>query len=155
MNRPRLWEIAAIAGAGIAGLLIGRWLRRPNKLKVFDPDVKTDIRVKNLSESTFSFLNRSAKHGSAASRALIEDWFSHVPGAEQQEVRSRFRCGDDIQFGTAFQELFLYEFFRRQKCELRFHPSIAGTTKRPDFQIREPDMAPVSRSLFARLFGSA
>lgn len=138
MSRPRLWKIAAIAGGAIAGVIIARWLRRPNKVKVFDTGEKTDIGRKDRSESMFGYLNRSATRGSEASRALIEDWFSRVPGAEQGDIRSRFRCGENVQFATAFQELFLHEFLLRQKCKLDFHPSIAGTTKRPDFEVRQP-----------------
>jgi hypothetical protein len=105
---------------------------------VFGVNPRTDTGRKNLSESVFAYLNRSAKRGSAASRALIEEWMFHTPRSEQDEFCARFRSGDNVQFGTAFQELFLHEFLRRQKCTLDFHPSIPGSSKRPDFLVRPP-----------------
>jgi hypothetical protein len=63
MNRVPLAKIAAIAGA-----LIIRWLKRPNKVKVFDPDVITDSGRKDRSKSIFSYLNRSAK------REAVSQW---------------------------------------------------------------------------------
>jgi hypothetical protein len=63
MSRPRLWRIAAIAGGAIAGMLITKWLRRPNRVKVFDTGEK-DIGRKDRSESIFAYLNRSAKRDS-------------------------------------------------------------------------------------------
>ncbi len=105
---------------------------------MFDTNAQTDAGRKNLSESVFAYLNRSATPGSAACRALMEDWMSHVPASEQQEFRSRFRSADNVQFGSAFQELFLYEFLRGQNCALDFHPPISGTSKRPDFIVCQP-----------------
>jgi len=93
---------------------------------------------KMRTESTFSYLNRSARRGSAASRALIETWLYRTPAAEHADFRSRFRCGNDLQFTSALQELTLHELLRRQGCELRFHPNVPGTTKRPDYYVRQP-----------------
>jgi hypothetical protein len=105
---------------------------------IFDINAQRDNDRKNLSESVFAYLNRSAKRGSVASRALIEEWLRHVPTSERREFCARFRSGDNIQFGTAFQELFLHEFLRCQKCALDFHPSIPGSSKRPDFLVCQP-----------------
>jgi hypothetical protein len=105
---------------------------------VFDVNAQTDTGGKILLESVFTYLNRSAKRVSAASRNLIEEWLFHVPKSEHDEFCARFRSGDNIQFGTAFQELFLHEFLRRQNCTLVLHPSISGSSKRPDFLVRPP-----------------
>jgi hypothetical protein len=75
---------------------------------VFDINAQTDSGPKNLFQSVFAYLNRSAKRGSAASRALIDEWLFHFPESEQDEFCARIRSGDDIQFRTAFQELFLH-----------------------------------------------
>ena len=105
---------------------------------VFDAHAQSDTGRKHLSEGVFAYLNCSTKPGSEASRALIEDWLRNVSPSEQGEFRARFRSGDNIQFGTAFQELFLHEFLRRQRCVLDFHPAIPGTPKRPDLLVRPP-----------------
>jgi len=107
-------------------------------MTIFDANAATDTGKKKLSESVFAYLNRSAKPGSVAGRAIIEEWMSHVPASEQEEFRARFRSGDNVQFGTAFQELFLHEFLRRQNCAVDFHPEIPGTSKRPDFLVKPP-----------------
>lgn len=107
-------------------------------MTVFDTHKQSDAGRKNLSESVFAYLNRSTKPSSAASRVLIEEWMSDVPASEQHEFCARFRSGENVQFGTAFQELFLHEFLRRQKCSLDFHPAIPGSSKRPDFLVRPP-----------------
>ncbi len=107
-------------------------------MTVFDCDTQTDTDRKNLPESVFGYLNRSAKRGSAAIRALMEGWLAQVPISERSEFCSRFRSCDDTQFVAAFQELFLHEFLRRQMCVLEFHPIIPGNSKRPDFRVCPP-----------------
>jgi hypothetical protein len=107
------------------------------KPRVFDSARRTDKDAKMLTESTFAYLNRSGRPGSRASRALIEVWLSNVPAAEHEEFRSRFRCGIDVQFTSALQELTLHELLRSQGCKLRFHPNVPATTYRPDFNVRE------------------
>ena len=72
---------------------------------MFDANAQRDDGRRNLTESVFAYLNRSAKSGSEASRALTE----------QSEFRARFRFGDNIRFATAFQQLFLHEFLRHQE----------------------------------------
>ncbi len=105
---------------------------------VFDDIAQRETRRKKMTESVFTHLNSSARPGDVASRALIEEWLAQVPVSEQDEFRSRFRSGDDIQFNTAFQELFWHEFLRSQCCGLDFHPPIAGSSKRPDFLVCQP-----------------
>jgi hypothetical protein len=108
-------------------------------MMVFDCIERIDTSPKRRTDSIFSHWNNSARPSTEASRALIEEWFSRVPTAEQEEFRSRFRCGGDEGLAAAFQELCLHEFFLQQACLPSLHPAIAGTTKRPDFLVREPD----------------
>ncbi len=107
-------------------------------MTVFDGSIQRTIRRKELTESAFSHLSSSARAGDIACCALIEDWFEQVPAAEQAELCSRFQSSDDVQFCTAFQEVFFHEFLRRQGCVLDFHPHVAGTSKRPDFLVHQP-----------------
>jgi hypothetical protein len=93
---------------------------------------------KMRTESIYDDLNRSARPGSAASRALIESWMKSVPAAERASIRLRFRSGNDVQFASAMQELTMHELLRRQRCKLRFHPNVPGTTKQPDFKVKQP-----------------
>ena len=70
------------------------------------------------------------------SRRLIEDWFRQFPQSQRNEWLPRFRSGSDADFTSAFQELFLCEFLRRQRCKIEFHPSLTGSTKKPDFLVQ-------------------
>ncbi len=93
---------------------------------------------KKRTESTFDYLNRSARCASDAERGLVETWLSRVPATEHTDFCARFRCGDDRQFTSALQELTLHELLRRQRCILTFHPTLPGTSKQPDFTVQQP-----------------
>lgn len=133
-NVKTVWGM--VIGSAVVAALVVRWLRMP-KPKVFDTASRTDLNGKMRMEPIFAHLNRSGRPGSAASRALIETLLSRVPQAEQADFCSRFRCDDDVQFAAAFQELTLHELLWRQGCKLRFHPNVPGTTKQPDFHVRQ------------------
>jgi hypothetical protein len=104
---------------------------------IFDSIDRVDESRKKLSESIFAYWNRSARQSSEASRSLIEGWFSRVPAQEQRDLGSRFCSGNDEALAAAFQELCLHELLLRLDCVPCFHPSVAGTTKRPDFLVKE------------------
>lgn len=108
------------------------------RVRVFDAARRMDATGKMRRESIFAYLNRSGRPGSAACRALIEARLARVPQTEQANFCSRFRCGNDFEFTAAFQELTLHELLRRQRCKLRFHPTVPGTTKQPDFTVQQP-----------------
>src|SRR5882762_9349322 len=110
-----------------------------HSIPVFDLKARTETDRKRRSTSIFSYLNNSARPGCEASRMLIEDWFLHIPTGEQKELRSRFRSGVDVHFGSAFHELSLHELLLRQSCKARPHPTAATSKKRPDFSVVEPD----------------
>lgn len=126
----------AIAGTIGAALVIWR-LNRPRP-RIFDRIRRTDVTRKKLTESSFSYLNRSARRGSAESRGLMESWLSRVPASEHADFCARFRCGKESEFTSALQELMLHELLRRQGCKIEFHPSLPGATKQPDFKVRQP-----------------
>jgi hypothetical protein len=130
-----LWFV--VLGSALAATLLIKRLRMA-KSTIFDTIRSTDVSGKLRIESTFAYLNRSARPGSAASRVLLETWLSRVPVAEHADFCSRFRSGDNVQFTSALQELTLHELLRRQGCKLRFHPKVSGTTKQPDFNVRQP-----------------
>ena len=108
-------------------------------MTIFDCFARTDLSCKKRGDSIFSHMNRSMRSGSEASRELIEDLFSRIPLERQQEMRSRFRSGNNAGLSSVFQELCLHELLARQECWLVPHPSVDGTTKRPDFVVLEPD----------------
>ncbi len=130
-----VWPVAV--GSAVVAAIVIRWLSKP-KAKIFDSVSRTDTSRKRPTESSFAYLNRSAQRGSAESRALMETWLSHVPASEHEDFRARFRSGGEQQFTSALQEITLHELLRRQRCKLHFHPNVPGTSKRPDFKVRQP-----------------
>jgi hypothetical protein len=131
----RVWPVA-LASTGAAAFVIWR-LSRP-KAKIFDRIRRTDMTRKKLTESSFAYLNRSARRGSAESRALMETWLLRVPTSEHADFCARFRCGKESEFTSALQELMLHELLRRQRCGIEFHPNVRGATTQPDFKVRQP-----------------
>jgi hypothetical protein len=89
----------------------------------------------SYSEPKFSYLNRSARPAFRAIRTILEDWFSRYPEAHQKDLYGRFRSSDETQHRSAFFELFLYELLLRLGCRPEIHPTVAGTTKSPDFLV--------------------
>ncbi len=111
-------------------------------MQVFDKDIERTSARRKWPESAFDYLNRSARPGDEASRSLLETWFQRLPSSEQLELRNRLRCNNDVEFATAFQELFLHELLRAYGCEVVFHPGLPQTAKRPDFLVDPPEGVP-------------
>lgn len=130
-----IWPVAA--AATVAATLLVAWLCRP-RAKIFDRVRRTDMSRKKLTESSFDYLNRSARRGSAESRALMETWLSRVPASEHGDFCARFRSSKESHFTSALQELTLHELLRRQRCKVSFHPNIPGVTAQPDFKVWPP-----------------
>ena len=128
----RIWLLAA--GTAAAFVI---WRLSRAKATIFDRIKRTDMSRKKLTESSFAFLNRSARRGSAESRAIMEIWLSRVPTSERADFRTRFRCGKESEFTSALQELMLHELLRRERCKIEFHPNVPGATKQPDFGVRQ------------------
>ncbi len=81
------------------------------------------------SETTYAFLDRSARDTSRNVRELLDVWFSHYPAEDQRELATRFRN----TFDDAFFELLLHEVQLRLGFTLRTHPDVPGTSRKPDF----------------------
>jgi hypothetical protein len=95
---------------------------------LFDDFPRLDKGPSDRSESTFEYLNRSARSDVALIRDLLEDWFSRLPPNAQPELHARFRSADDRQYLGAFFELYLHQLF------LRLGMTVERQT-RPDFRI--------------------
>lgn len=110
-------------------------------INLFDVTVRTDTSRKKLREPVFHYWNRSARSSPVEVRSLINDFLSRVPAPPAEGFHSRFRCNDDFECASAFQELLLHELLLRHKCQVRFHVPAPGSTKCPDFLVTEPDGA--------------
>jgi hypothetical protein len=71
--------------------------------------------------------------------AALERWLSHYPAAERDELRGRLN--DEHKAHAAFWELLLHELYREAGFSLQPHPSVQGTSHRPDFLVSHADSA--------------
>jgi hypothetical protein len=93
---------------------------------LFDDHPRSDLDNAFHAESTFAYLDRSARPEMIALRELWEGWFSRYPhdperntadGARlRNALRSRFRSHRERQQREAFWELYLHESFVRAGC---------------------------------------
>src|SRR5437016_3949150 len=104
-------------------------------LQVFDPGERNYHDPGDHDESTFSFLNRSARPAIEKIRIEIERWFARYSVDGQAELQVRFRTDD---FNAAFLELYLHELFSRLGAVVQLHPSLGTKGKNPDFAVRIP-----------------
>lgn len=100
---------------------------------LFDKIERTYKGIKLYSESDFDYLNRSARKYCERMRSLLEEWLGHYPIDEREELIKRFRSSDDINFKSAFFELYLHELLLRLGFKIEIHPQIAGESTHPEF----------------------
>jgi hypothetical protein len=105
---------------------------------IFDEIERSDPRQSAHAEGTFDFLNRVADPVFERERGLIEGWFAVYPSGALDDsearrgLRSRFRSKSDIDFSSAFWELYLHEVHRLAGYLATPHPD-TPTGKRIDF----------------------
>jgi len=92
-------------------------------------------------EPTWNFLDRVDDPAFDRVRRLMNAWFERYPTAERGELRARLSSGDDIEFHSAWFELYLHELHRRLGFDIMPHPAVAGVTTRPDFRLTRDDEA--------------
>ena len=103
---------------------------------LFDGDDRTDVTPGSHQESTFEFLNRIAGGYWEHPRSLMQEWLDHIQDdTDYTDLRQRFRSRDDEQFRSAYLELYLHESLIRAGYVVTIHPSVNGTTTRPDFLV--------------------
>jgi hypothetical protein len=85
-------------------------------------------------ETTFAFLNRSARPEERQVRRLLESWFRKYPTGSNKHVslRARFRS-DTSDHTAAFFELYCYTLLRRHRFAIKIEPSLSGVPTAIDF----------------------
>lgn len=95
---------------------------------------RTDTGPKRINESSFLFLDPSARPEVARVRAHIMEALSRYPASDCEELIARVRSGRETDFKSATFELFLHDCLIRLGYEVSCHPDpCTGSTKRPDF----------------------
>jgi hypothetical protein len=109
---------------------------------IFDSTTKIDITPKRNRESSFDFLNRSARPEISRVREFVESCAAVYPTTEIGEINTRFRSGNEAHFKSATFELLLYGALTRLGFELEPHPKLDnGSNARPDFLVSTPEGA--------------
>lgn len=104
---------------------------------IFEVGERTDRRPKAYKESLRDFYDRCPSPACDNIRALINDWFSRVPGGKgRRDLRARLRSTDDDTWVGSFWELYLHESLGRAGYELDIEPDVAGSKNHPDFLAR-------------------
>jgi hypothetical protein len=115
------------------GRLNGGQAQVPESL--FDDLRRTDDRPALFDEPTFRFLNRRAGIIWQRVRDLLDEWFGRVPDEEARaDLRGRLRSGTEVDFRSAFFELYCHEALRRAGWGLEHHPLLVHTSRRPDLR---------------------
>jgi hypothetical protein len=102
---------------------------------VFDTCQRTDVGRKLRSESVFEYLNRSAEVPAGRVRDLIEAWYTAFPQDGKTDIRGRLRSGEAGAFDSGFHELCLHDLLSKLRLTAELHPSLAMSTKNPDFLV--------------------
>lgn len=100
---------------------------------LFSTLVRTDASPRLHSESCYAHVNRRAGPEYDRVRNQIERWAARLVTPAYAEVQGRLQSGDDNDFDSAFFELYVHELLIKSGHTVVPHPTLLGTTKRPDF----------------------
>jgi hypothetical protein len=105
-------------------------------MTLFDDISRSETRPKRETESSFEYLNTSARAPVAAARDLLDGWFRDFPESGKADLKARFRSRSDSQHHAAFFELYVHELLRRCGFEVEVHPDTeAEEETHPDFLV--------------------
>lgn len=110
-------------------------------MNIFDDIDRSDSSEAGETESHAAFLNRAHTPYWESVRCLTESWFSRLCPDAQDDLRGRLRSEDNAQFLSAFWELYLHESLLKTGYAVECHPSLPGTSRRPDFLATSPSQS--------------
>lgn len=105
-------------------------------MPLFDQVNRNETRPRRQNESSFDYMNSSARPGIAAIRDLLENWFEQWPDGAKADVSARLRSRDTVQHESAWLELFWHEVLRSSGYAVEIHPVVANVRTNPDFVAR-------------------
>jgi hypothetical protein len=100
-------------------------------MKLFDETTEIIVGPSSNNENSFNYYHKSNRKDIQTIRETLEKWFSEYPKSEKLELKSRFKKDLD----SAFYELFLFEMFKKLGFNIKIHPKLENSNKRPDFLI--------------------
>jgi hypothetical protein len=104
------------------------------------PDVERDVDYADQAMSDYEFLKRCGRPECEKVRQVLENWFQRYPDHDSDELKSRFRSGEDSQFRSSFWELYLHALLLRLGYSVEVHPELETEEEtKPDFRASPPD----------------
>jgi hypothetical protein len=104
---------------------------------MFDDFERTDLATSSRSESTYEYLNRTARPAFAVVRQLLDAWFRDYPDDGRDELLTRFRAPRVDTHSGAFFELYCHALLKKHGFSLVPHPSLDGQLTAPDFLVSQ------------------
>ena len=104
---------------------------------LFPMIVRRSNRPASRVEGHYAYLSSSARWEARRVRWRMQRWFRNYPRKDAKESFARLTSNDDNDFVPAFFELYLHQLFCSLGCNVIVHPSVEGSTRRPDFLIRD------------------
>lgn len=107
-------------------------------MPLFSDANRTDVGVRRYSESTFSFLERSARVEAATARANLARLLECCHPQVQAQLIPRLKSDDEFQHLGAVTELVAFATLQDIACRIEVEPSDSGARPiRPDFRVTE------------------
>lgn len=94
--------------------------------------------AKMSKHSSFEYLEGSTRPVMEEVRSKVGQWWDNFPPSEKQNIKRRLMA-DQVSFSSAMFELVVHEtLIRAGHTVAEVEPKIVGTSKRPDFKMRDP-----------------
>ena len=94
---------------------------------LFEDISRTDMSPMTRTESDFEHLNRSARPESIAVREHLNYWLDQMPDDVQNDLSSRLKTKNRIDFSSASFEILLYALMKQIGAEITFHPKLPSS----------------------------
>lgn len=108
---------------------------------MFDDRVRTSTEPLRGGENLFDFYDNCARPGYVEFRSVMNEWLAEMAAGERGELASRFRFGGNREFVAATCELITHRFLKGSGLIPQSHPTVPGSTKRPDFAAEDNEGA--------------
>jgi hypothetical protein len=107
----------------------------------FPEPAAVDEAPQGWSESIAAYLGRSTSPIAIESRAWLTQRLAFAPESSHVDLVQRLRASDDRQHLSACWEIGLAAFLVEHGFQLEPHPTISGTTRRPDWLVTATNAA--------------
>jgi hypothetical protein len=129
-----LSKLTVVEAATLAEMLKQKWSSEPASA-LFEQRARTRQEPLRRGESLFEFFDSCGRGGYDDFRSIVNGWLEKLPAASRNELISRMRYGGDREFGACLVELSVQSFICGSGYDVRVHPEVPGSAKRPDFAV--------------------